>query len=158
MNYSKRIYFKEHLWTSVSKTPVRDFLFNDVASLMAWRPLLVLEKDSSTGIFLWILCNFQQSFFVEQPLGTTSRMMFIIIVIIFIIIIILQISEDFSLKSVYLMKQWQLRRRNSNARLILCSYVNQVETSLWSCGHTCTDWGTPINEEVEEKEEQKNLL
>ena len=35
-----------------SKTPVRGFLFNKVASLTAWRSLTVLERDSSTGIFL----------------------------------------------------------------------------------------------------------
>ena len=33
-----------------------------------------------------------------------------------------------------------------------------METSLWSCGHTCTDLGIPIAGKVEEKEELKNLL
>ena len=33
------------------------------------------ERDSSTGIFLWILCNFLESFFVEHLLATTSNMM-----------------------------------------------------------------------------------
>ena len=47
---------------------------------------------------------------------------------------------------------------NSQARLILSSYGNQAETSLWSCGHTRTDLGIPIAEEVEEKEELKNLI
>ena len=47
---------------------------------------------------------------------------------------------------------------NSQARLILSSYGNQVETSLWSCGHTRTDLGIPIAEDVEEKEELKNLI
>ena len=40
----------------------------------------------------------------------------------------------------------------------MCSYGNQVETSLSSCGHTCNDLGIPIAGEVEEKEELKNLL
>ena len=44
------------------------------------------------------------------------------------------------------------------ARSILCSYRNQVETSLSSCGHTCTQLGILIAREVEEKEEVKNLL
>ena len=44
---------------------------------------------------------------------------------------------------------------NSQARLILSSYGNQVETSLWSCGHTRTDWGIPGAEEVEEKKNWK---
>ena len=33
-----------------------------------------------------------------------------------------------------------------------------METSLWSCGHTCTDSGIPVACEMEEKEELKNLL
>ena len=37
-------------------------------------------------------------------------------------------------------------------------YGNQVETSLWSCGHTSTDLGIPIAGEVEGKKELKNLL
>ena len=40
----------------------------------------------------------------------------------------------------------------------MCSYGNQVETSLWSCGHTCTELGIRIAIEVEEKEELKTLL
>ena len=52
MNYSRRIYIKELSRTAASKTPVWGFLFNEVASLMAWRPLPVLERNSSTGIFL----------------------------------------------------------------------------------------------------------
>ena len=47
----KNIYFKKHLRTPGSKTPVRDILFNKVASLTPWRPS-VLERDPSTGIFL----------------------------------------------------------------------------------------------------------
>ena len=40
----------------------------------------------------------------------------------------------------------------------LCSYGNQVETSLSSCGHTCTKLGISIAREVEEKEGLENLL
>ena len=47
---------------------------------------------------------------------------------------------------------------NSQPRSILCSYGNQVETSLSSCGHTCTDLDFPIAVQVEEKEQLKNLL
>ena len=36
----------------------------------------------------------------------------------------------------------EVRRRNSQAYSIRCSYGNQVETSLSSCGHTCTDLST----------------
>ena len=47
---------------------------------------------------------------------------------------------------------------NSQARSILCSYGNQVETLLSSCGYTCTHLGILIAGIVEEKEELKNLL
>ena len=53
----------------------------------------------------------------------------------------LQISEVCSLKSIYLVEQCWIRRKNSQARSIQCSYGNQMETSLSSCGHTCTDLG-----------------
>ena len=49
-------------------------------------------------------------------------------------------------------------RKNSQALLILFSFRNQVETSLSSCSHTCTDLSILIAGEVEEKEELKNLL
>ena len=52
-----------------------------------------------------------------------------------------QISEVCSLKSIYLVEQWQIRRRNSQARSVRCSYGNQVETSFSSCGHTYTGLG-----------------
>ena len=70
----------------------------------------------------------------------------------------LQISEVCSLKSVYLVEEWYIRRRNSQPRSILCSYGNQVETSSSSCGHTYNDLGIPIAGEVEENEELKTLL
>ena len=38
------------------------------------------------------------------------------------------------------------------------SYGNQVETSLSSCGHTCTHLCILIAGEMEEKEELQNLL
>ena len=68
-----------------------------------------------------------------------------------------QISAVCSLKSIYLVEQWQIRTRNSQACSILCSYGNQVETSLSSCGHTYTHLGILIVGEVEEKEDLKNL-
>ena len=39
------------------------------------------------------------------------------------------------------MKQWQIRRKNSQALSVRCSYGNQVESSLSSCGQTYTDLG-----------------
>ena len=41
---------------------------------------------------------------------------------------------------------------------MLCSYGNQVETSLSSCCHTCTHVGIQIAGEAERKEKLKNLL
>ena len=49
-------------------------------------------------------------------------------------------------------------RRDSQARSILCSYGNLVETSLSSYGHTCTHLGIQIAGKVEEEEELINLL
>ena len=93
----KNIYFKECLQTAGSKTPVREFLF----LVTAWRPLTVLERDSST-LFQWILCNFQESFFEEHLPATTSRISRCFV----IYCSFLQMSEVCVLKSVYLMKQW----------------------------------------------------
>ena len=139
----KNTYYKDHLRTTGSKTPLWGFLFNKVVSLMAWRPLKVLERDSGTIIFLWILCNFEESVFVEYLETTPS---------------FIQIGEVSSLKSICLVKLWLIRRGNSQAHLILCSYGSQAETSWWSCGHTCTNLSIPIAGEVEEKEKLRNLL
>ena len=51
-----------------------------------------------------------------------------------------------------------MRRRNSQALSILCSYGDEVETSLSSCGHTCTHLSILIAGEVTEKQELKNML
>ena len=50
-----------------------------------------------------------------------------------------------------------LRLAGPQNRSILCSYGNQVETSLSSCGDICTDLDIPIARKVEENEELKNL-
>ena len=94
----KNKYFKEHLRTAGSKTLLQGFLFNKVASLMARRSLAVLERDFSTGIFLQILCNFKESFFVGHLLATFSSMMFLLLSL------LLQINEICSLKSFCLVK------------------------------------------------------
>ena len=66
---------------------------------MAWRPLTVLERDSSTGIFLQILFSFKESFF-----NLLHEIFIIIIIIIIIIFFFLQINEVCSLKSICFMK------------------------------------------------------
>ena len=55
---------------------------------------------------------------------------------------LLRISEVRSLKSIYLVDQWSIRRRNWQARSVRCSYGSQVETSLSSYRHTYTHLGT----------------
>ena len=79
-----------------SKTLVPGFLFNKVARLMAWRPLAVLERDSWTGIFLRILCNFL--IFRRTP---TSKLF---LRDVFFFFSFLQISVVYSLKSIYLVE------------------------------------------------------
>ena len=96
-----------------------------------------LERDS----------NSVESYFAEHLLAITSHMM-----------LFLQISDVCSLKPIYLVEQWKIRGGNPQARSILCSYGDQVETSLSSCRHTCTYLDILIAGEVERKEELKNLL
>ena len=55
-------------------------------------------------------------------------------------------------------KLFKNRGRNSQARSILCSYGNQVETSLSSCRHGWTHLRIHIAGEVEKKEKLKNLF
>ena len=142
----KKTYFVEDLQLAGSEIPVRGSLFNKVTSMTTWRLLAVLERDFRTGSSTWILRNFYEGFFTEH-LATTSHIIFFSI---------LQISEVCSLKPIYFVEQWQIRRRNSQAHSILSSYGNQMETSLfklWPHMHL----GIPIAGKVEEKEELENL-
>ena len=70
--FFKSDYFVEHLWTAVSETSASESPFYKVASPTAWRPVTLLERRSSTGIFLWILRNFPERVFAENLLATTS--------------------------------------------------------------------------------------
>ena len=129
----RNTYFVKDLRTAGSKTPVWGSIFNKVGSQMGWRHLAGLERDSSTGISLWISWNFLERFFCRTPPSNhISHDVYFFF---------LQISEVCSLKSIYLVEQWQIRRRNSQAHSMLYSYGNQVESSLSSCGHTYTDLG-----------------
>ena len=68
----KNNYFVEHLLTAGSETPVRECLFNKVASLTASRLLEVLERDSRQ-VFLCEFCEtFRKAFLqnTNQPLLT----------------------------------------------------------------------------------------
>ena len=47
-----------------SEIPVRESLYNKFASLMPWRLLTVLERDTSTGIYL---CKFLEMLFCRTP-------------------------------------------------------------------------------------------
>ena len=48
----KNIFFVEHLQMTGPEIPVKGSLSNKVASLTGWRLLIILEKDSSTGVSL----------------------------------------------------------------------------------------------------------
>ena len=58
----KNTYFVVDLRMAGSKTPIQESLFNKVASVTAWKHLIVLERDPSKGIYLWILWNFKEDF------------------------------------------------------------------------------------------------
>ena len=88
-------YFVEDLQIAGSDAPVRGSIFNKAASLAVWRLLKELVGGCHTAISLWILRNSWESFFLEH-LATTSHMM---------LLFFLQISEVFSLKSIYLLEQ-----------------------------------------------------
>ena len=99
--------FVKDLQTTGSETPVWGSLFNKVASQVAWRNLTVLEIESITSkqpLLTWCCCFCFGLFFH-----------FIFYFFLF------QISEVFSLNSVYLVKQWKISRRNPQAHSILCS-------------------------------------
>ena len=53
------------------KTPLPETLFNKVAGL---RPGTLLKRDSNTGVFLWILRNFKNTYF-EEHLSTGASSM-----------------------------------------------------------------------------------
>ena len=41
-------------------------LFNKAAGLKTWRPATLLKRDSNTGVFLWILRNFEEHLFLQN--------------------------------------------------------------------------------------------
>ena len=106
----KSNYFEEHLWTSAFKHYLKKRLehrwfpvnfVNYLRTLIFWKicKRLVLpvrkslERDCLTVISLWILRNFQESFFAEHLLATTSHMM--------LFFSFLQISEVCSLNQFF---------------------------------------------------------
>ena len=94
----RNTYFVKDLRTAGSETPVWGSIFNKVGSQMGWRHLTVLERDSSTGISLWISWNFLERFFCRTPPSNhISHDVYFFF---------LQISEVCSLKSIYLVEQW----------------------------------------------------
>ena len=131
---------------------------------MFWKTYQNLQKKNTRSshpevlwqkIFLQILQNLQKnifsgfSFLIKLQAGNLKLSEVVMGNAFFSF---LQISEVRCLKSVYLVEQWQITRRNSQARLILFSYRNQVETSLSSCGHTCTNMAFDIDITVARKD------
>ena len=70
----KNIYCEEYLQVAVSETPVSESVFNKFTSLTTWRPVTLLNRDSSTGVYLWVLRTSRDSLFAGQLLATTSAM------------------------------------------------------------------------------------
>ena len=51
------------------KTVTSESLINKVAGLQAFRPALLLKRDSYTGVFLWNLRNFYNTFSYSRTAG-----------------------------------------------------------------------------------------
>ena len=51
------------------KTITSESLINKVAGLQPFRPALLLKRDSNTGVFLWNLRNFYNTFFYSGTPG-----------------------------------------------------------------------------------------
>ena len=58
----KKTYFVVDLRMVGSETPIWGSLFDEVASMMAWKHLTAWERDPSKGIYLWVLWNFKEAF------------------------------------------------------------------------------------------------
>ena len=143
----KNTYIVEDLQTAGSEAPVSGSLLNKVASLTAWKHLTVLERDSSTGISLWIFVNILGKLFCRTPPSNHFSHVFF--------------SSCRSTRFAACQSVWWSDDKlgeGIQALSILRSFGNQMETSLWSCGHTCADLGILIAGEMEEKEELKILL
>ena len=96
-------------------------------------------------MFLCEFCEiFLENFFAEHFLANTFDMM--------LFFFFLQVNEVYSLKSIFLVKQWQIRRRNSQARL--CCAVLEIKWNL-HCQVVATHVLTEALE-MEGKEELKN--
>ena len=112
----KNTYFVEDLQATGSETPVRGFL------------------TSCTAISLRIFWNFWGNFFAEHPLATTSHIMFFPF---------FQISEVWSLKSIYLLEQWFRKLGEGVHKPIESDVVVEIRCKfhfkLW---HICTNLGT----------------
>ena len=84
--------------------------------------------------------------FAEHLSATTSHIM--------LLFFVLQISKVCSLNQIV----WYSNGKFGDGIHKLCQTCVVMETSLSSCGHTCTKLGISIAREVEEKEELENLL
>ena len=59
--YIKKLFLRISLY--LQETPVLKFLFNEVAGLQAYN---FIKRDSNTGVFLWILAFFKDTYFEEH--------------------------------------------------------------------------------------------
>ena len=75
----KNTYFLVDLRMTGSKTPIRESLFNKVASVTTWKHLTVLEREPSKGIYLFIceFCEILRKIFCRTPASNHfSQMLF----------------------------------------------------------------------------------
>ena len=106
-------------------------LFNKVESLTVWMHLTVLE---STAIVCVNFVKFLGKLFCRAP--PSNHFSHDVVVFLF------TDQRNFQPKINLFGEAMVIWRRNSQVLSTLCSYGNnQVETSLSSCSHTCTDLG-----------------
>ena len=143
----KNTYFLEDLQTAYSENPVRGSFFKKVASLTAWKLLAVLERDSHR-YFSVNFDKFLGKLFCRTPSNHFSHVVFFLF------------ADQWGLQPKINSFHGAMvnQMKEFTGLSILCSYGNQVKTSLSSCCHTCTHLGILIAGEVERKENLKNLL
>ena len=146
VNYSRTPILKSVLRTSGSKRPVRGFFFDKFASLMAWRSLTVLESDSSAGIFLWILRNFEESFCRTPPINHFLYGVFLIF------------ADYWGFQPKIDLFGGANKGIHKPVESCVVVEIGWKIHELTSCGCTSAELGIPVAEEVEERKELKNLL
>ena len=141
VNYSRTPFSRRSTNGLLSNPSERSF--NKIASLAAWKLLTVLEKDCRTGISLWILRNFWESFFCRTPPSNHFSHD--------VVFSFLQISEVCSLKSIQVTATGLKPRTTSFVNELEWVFVYELSGSGFesSCCHLnfrfrpCFEQGVP---------------